>query len=82
MKKGIDTAFGVTGGGAMFLNESFRKQKKLNFVFMHHEQSAAMAAESYYRVSRKPAITICNFGTRKYKCSYRCNWSMDELNPW
>ena len=44
MKKGIDTAFGVTGGGAMFLNESFRKQKKLNFVFMHHEQSAAMAA--------------------------------------
>ena len=54
MKKGIDTAFGVTGGGAMFLNESFRKQKKLNFVFMHHEQSAAMAAESYYRVSKKP----------------------------
>ena len=45
LKKGLNTAFGVTGGGAMFLNEAFRKQKKLNFVFMHHEQSAAMAAE-------------------------------------
>lgn len=33
MKKGIDTAFGVTGGGAMFLNESFRKQKKIKFCF-------------------------------------------------
>ena len=62
MKKGIDTAFGVTGGGAMFLNESFRKQKKLNFVFMHHEQSAAMAAESYYRVSKKPAILSVTSG--------------------
>ena len=62
IKKGIDTAFGVTGGGAMFLNESFRKQKKLNFVFMHHEQSAAMAAESYYRVNKKPAILSVTSG--------------------
>ena len=62
MKKGINTAFGVTGGGAMFLNEAFRKQKKLNFVFMHHEQSAAMAAESYYRVNKKPAILSVTSG--------------------
>ena len=33
LKKGLNTAFGVTGGGTMFLNEAFRKQKKLNFVF-------------------------------------------------
>ena len=61
-KKGIDTAFGVTGGGAMFLNEAFRKQKKLNFVFMHHEQSAAMAADAYYRVNNKPAILSVTSG--------------------
>ena len=29
VQKGYDTAFGVTGGGAMFLNEAFRKQKKI-----------------------------------------------------
>ena len=45
-KKGLNTAFGITGGGAMFLNEAFRKQKNLNFIFMHHEQAAAMAAET------------------------------------
>ena len=56
VKTGHDTAFGVTGGGAMFLNEAFRKEKKLNFIFTHHEQSAAMAAESYYRIKKKASI--------------------------
>ncbi len=60
--QGIDTAFGITGGGAMFLNEAFRKQKKLNFVFTHHEQSAAMAAEAYYRIKKKPAILSVTSG--------------------
>lgn len=61
-KKGLNTAFGVTGGGAMFLNEAFRKQKKLEFIFMHHEQSAAMAAEAYYRIKNKPAILSVTSG--------------------
>ena len=61
-KKGLNTAFGVTGGGAMFLNEAFRKQKNLNFVFMHHEQSAAMAAEAYFRIKNKPAILSVTSG--------------------
>mgnify|MGYP001445891304 FL=1 len=61
-KKGLNTAFGITGGGAMFLNEAFRKQKKLNFIFMHHEQSAAMAAEAYYRANHKPAILSVTSG--------------------
>ena len=62
VKKGHDTAFGVTGGGAMFLNEAFRKEKKLNFVFTHHEQSAAMAAEAYYRIKKKASILSITSG--------------------
>ena len=62
LKKDLKTAFGVTGGGAMFLNEAFRRQKDLNFVFMHHEQSAAMAAEAFYRISKKPAILSVTSG--------------------
>ena len=61
-KKGLNTAFGVTGGGAMFLNEAFRKQKKLEFIFMHHEQSAAMAAEAYYRIKNNLAILSVTSG--------------------
>ena len=62
LNKDLKTAFGVTGGGAMFLNEAFRRQKDLNFVFMHHEQSAAMAAEAFYRVTKKPAILSVTSG--------------------
>ena len=40
----------------------FVKKKKINFVFTHHEQSAAMAAEAYYRVKKKPAILSVTSG--------------------
>jgi acetolactate synthase-1/2/3 large subunit len=62
IKNGIDTAFGVTGGGAMFLNEAFRNEKKIKFIFTHHEQSAAMAADAYYRIKKKPAVVSVTSG--------------------
>ncbi len=61
LKRNVDTAFGVTGGGAMFLNEAFRKNK-INFIFTHHEQSASMAAEAYTRIAKKPAILSVTTG--------------------
>lgn len=56
VEKGISQIFGVTGGGAMHLNDSFAKNKKLEFIYMHHEQSASMAADAYYREKYKPAV--------------------------
>ena len=55
-RKNFSYVFGVTGGGAMHLNDSLAKSKKLKFVFFHHEQSASMAAESYFRLNSKPCI--------------------------
>jgi len=55
---GFNTAFCVTGGGAMFLNEAFRKNKNINFIFTHHEQSAAMAAEAYCRIKKNPPFYL------------------------
>ena len=55
-KKGFKHIFGITGGGAMHLNDSFGKNKNLKFVFFHHEQAASMAAESYFRVNSLPCI--------------------------
>ena len=55
-KKGIRHIFGVTGGGAMHLNDAFGKNKKMKFIFFHHEQSASMAAEAYYRVNNTPCL--------------------------
>ena len=38
------------------LTNFFGKSKKINFVFFHHEQSASMAADSFFRVSNKPCL--------------------------
>ncbi|MDC3037248.1 thiamine pyrophosphate-binding protein [Candidatus Pelagibacter sp.] len=61
-KKGIDTCFLVTGGGSMFLNDALRKNSKIKKIFCHNEQSCAMAADSYYRLSNKPAIVQVTTG--------------------
>lgn len=44
--KGVEHVFGVVGGGAMHLDDAFRDL----FIPCHHEQAAAMAAESYARL--------------------------------
>ena len=56
VKKNMHNIFGVTGGGAMHLNNSFAKNKKLKFIFFHHEQAASMAAESFYRKKQSPCV--------------------------
>ena len=61
LENNIDTAFVVTGGAAMHLNESIGKSK-LKVIYMHHEQACTIAAESYARVNKKPAIVCVTAG--------------------
>lgn len=61
-KKHIEHVFTVTGGGAMHLNDAFGKHPKLKCVYNHHEQAAAMAAESYARLSRRMALVCVTSG--------------------
>ena len=61
-KKNLKHAFGLTGGGAMHLNDSLARSKKIRFIFTHHEQSASMAAESYYREIGLPSILSVTSG--------------------
>ena len=61
-KKGVDTAFMVTGGQAMWLNDAVGKNKKYKIICTHHEQSAAMAADAYGRMMNKPALTVVTAG--------------------
>ena len=53
---GVRHAFLVTGGGAMHLNDALTRHKSLTPIFFHHEQSAAMAAESYYRLINRVVV--------------------------
>lgn len=61
-KYGIDTVFTVTGGGAMFLNDSLARNKNITTVFCHHEQACAMAALGYYKETGKPAGVLVTTG--------------------
>ena len=59
---GIDHVFMVTGGGAMHLNDALGREPRLTTVFTHHEQACAMAAESYARLSGRPAAVNVTSG--------------------
>ena len=59
---GVDTAFVVTGGAAMHLNDAIGKSPALRKIYCHHEQAAAMAAESYARIANKPALVNVTAG--------------------
>lgn len=52
---GARQIFLITGGGAMHLNDSIGRSG-LSYTCTHHEQAAAMAAESYARISGAPGV--------------------------
>ena len=60
--KGINTCFGVVGGGAMFLDDALRLCEGMTKIFNHHEQASAMAAEAYARYSGNPALVCVTCG--------------------
>lgn len=62
ISKKVNHVFGVTGGGAMHLNDSIGKNKKINFILHHHEQAATMAAEAYSRVKKKIGVAHVTTG--------------------
>ena len=53
---GVRHVFLVTGGGAMHLNDSFGKAPAIKYICTHHEQAAAIAAESYARITGTPGV--------------------------
>lgn len=53
---GVRHVFMLTGGGAVFLNDSLGNQEGIQPIFNHHEQACAMAAEGYARVTGSPGV--------------------------
>ena len=62
VENGIRHVFMITGGGAMHLNDALGRHRGLVSVFCHHEQACAMAAESYARLSNRPAAVNVTTG--------------------
>ncbi|HMK34959.1 MAG TPA: thiamine pyrophosphate-binding protein [Desulfomonilaceae bacterium] len=59
---GVRHIFMLTGGGAMHLNDSIAKAKRIRYICNHHEQACAMAAEAYARVTGKIGVVNVTSG--------------------
>ena len=62
LSKGIDKAFVLTGGCIIHVIDSIGTLKGIDYVPMLHEQSAAMAADAYARVTGKPGLIAVTSG--------------------
>ncbi len=61
-KNGVSHIFMVAGGGAMHLNDSVARNKKMKHVSHHHEQAAAIAAEAYSRITENFGVAMVSTG--------------------
>jgi acetolactate synthase I/II/III large subunit len=59
---GVKEIFAVSGGGAMHLVDSFGSNPDIQYIAVHHEQAAAMAAESYSRISNNIGSALFTTG--------------------
>ncbi len=60
--RGVRHVFLITGGGAMHLNDAIGRENRLQYICNHHEQACAMAAESYFRLTNRPAVVNVTTG--------------------
>lgn len=61
-KKGIKYVFELSGGMITHLLDSFHQKTAINIVTMHHEQSAAFAADGYARENGLPGVALATSG--------------------
>lgn len=59
---GVDTAFMVSGGQAMFLVDALGRHPDIRTICTHHEQSAGMAADAYARITGKLGVALVTAG--------------------
>lgn len=60
--QGVENVFMLVGGGSMHLNDSIGNSKIIKYISCLHEQSCAMAAESYARCKRDLGVAIVTTG--------------------
>lgn len=61
-EKGVDTAFVITGGQAMHLDDALCRTPEIKPIFVHHEQTASMSADAYSRISGKLGVALVTAG--------------------
>ena len=60
--KGVKNIFELSGGMITHILDSFHLKTKVNIISVHHEQSAAFAADACGRVTGLPGIALATSG--------------------
>ncbi|WP_288902789.1 thiamine pyrophosphate-binding protein [uncultured Sneathiella sp.] len=60
--KGVTQVFGMSGGAAVHLLDSVSKHPNIDFTCSQHEQSAAISADGYARLTGKLGVAITTSG--------------------
>lgn len=61
-EKGIDKVFYVSGGGCIFLLDALGRNGNITPIAVHHEQTAALAAEGWARETGKVGVCLVTSG--------------------
>lgn len=61
-EQGVSHVFMLPGGGAMHLNDSLGKHKKVKYVCNLHEQAASIAADAYSQYTNNLGVTMVTTG--------------------
>lgn len=62
VKNGVKVVFGVSGGAALHILNSIDKHDDIKLLTTHHEQAAAMAADSVGRISNGLGVAVATSG--------------------
>jgi acetolactate synthase-1/2/3 large subunit len=61
-EKGVKSVFELSGGMITHILDSLNQKTDIQIVTMHHEQSAAFAAEAYGRITGVPGVALATSG--------------------
>jgi acetolactate synthase-1/2/3 large subunit len=59
---GVNKAFGVTGRGSLYLSDAVESNPSIEFIAMHHEQSAGYAAAAYTSAGKPLGVCLVSTG--------------------
>lgn len=62
VQKKIKSVFELSGGMITHILDSLNQKTNINIITMHHEQSAAFAAEGYARITGLPGVALATSG--------------------
>jgi len=75
-KKKVKKVFLLTGGAISFMIDAFSRNKKIKYISVAHEQSAAMMADSYARSTQEIGATMVTSGpgAQNLITGIACSW--------